>query len=377
MRIKNLLRNRRGTAEIVGTVLFLVILLFFFSNVFLWHNQVSRETDQIIADKVNSPVKFEVTSGSSIPVQCIANPLVFGGFAASQGTPSNPNNPPKGGSYTNSAGPPYGKIMSGTGGGTDSYIDTRTKDGKYQVLIETGLWETSQTAECQYTNLNYICLNATYQFNVTVTKSEDLRLIEAIAIRFYGRSIDAEGEAVDVYLYNVQRRTFENTGLKILSALDWYNVTLENPGRYISVASGTKGIVKVNYLSDQQGFYCDEKQYGQLWIDYQDVSVSPLSLKISDLGGKDIRLERLWITDVSADNHIYIELAKVPDLLDNLKEVWLAAGSSVNINFGNATVYDEIQNVLTIDYQPPAGDLIFEVLTNLGNTATTEYPFPS
>jgi hypothetical protein len=57
--LRRLLKNRVGTAEIVGTVLFLVILFFFFSNVFLWHNKVSREMDQLNADKTNSAVRIE------------------------------------------------------------------------------------------------------------------------------------------------------------------------------------------------------------------------------------------------------------------------------------------------------------------------------
>ena len=153
-------------------------------------------------------------------------------------------------------------------------------------------------------------MNATYQFNVTITKPEDLRLLRAITISFYGRSSDPEGEAVDVYLYNVQRKTFENTGLKILSTLDWYNVTVPNPERYISLENPTKGIVKVNYLSDQNGFYCDEKQYCQLWIDFHSVSIGPMALKASDLGGKDTRLVRLWITEVNTNNHLYIDFEK-------------------------------------------------------------------
>jgi hypothetical protein len=66
--MKKLLKNQSGTAEIVGTVLFLLILFFFFSNVFLWHNQVTREMDQVVADKTNSAVQIEATvlNGSGI-----------------------------------------------------------------------------------------------------------------------------------------------------------------------------------------------------------------------------------------------------------------------------------------------------------------------
>jgi archaellum component FlaF (FlaF/FlaG flagellin family) len=56
--LNRFLRNRRGTAEIVGTVMFLVILLFFFSNVYLWHDQATREMDNLVLDRVNSPVRL-------------------------------------------------------------------------------------------------------------------------------------------------------------------------------------------------------------------------------------------------------------------------------------------------------------------------------
>jgi hypothetical protein len=66
MRIKNikarfdsLLRSREGTAEIVGSVLFLVILFFFFTNVYLWHDQATRDMNNVVLDRVNSAVDIE------------------------------------------------------------------------------------------------------------------------------------------------------------------------------------------------------------------------------------------------------------------------------------------------------------------------------
>lgn len=53
-------RDRRGASEIVGTALFLVILFFFFTNVFLWHDQVTREMDQVVVDRMNSGVRVDV-----------------------------------------------------------------------------------------------------------------------------------------------------------------------------------------------------------------------------------------------------------------------------------------------------------------------------
>jgi hypothetical protein len=58
-------RDRRGASEIVGTALFLVILFFFFTNVFLWHDQVTREMDQVVADRMNSGVRVEAFSNDT------------------------------------------------------------------------------------------------------------------------------------------------------------------------------------------------------------------------------------------------------------------------------------------------------------------------
>jgi archaellum component FlaF (FlaF/FlaG flagellin family) len=56
--LSRLLKSRKGTAEIVGTVMFLIILLFFLSNVYLWHDQATREMDDLVLDRVNSPVRL-------------------------------------------------------------------------------------------------------------------------------------------------------------------------------------------------------------------------------------------------------------------------------------------------------------------------------
>jgi hypothetical protein len=54
--LKKLLRNRKGTAEVIGSVLFIVIIIFFFSSVYLWHDQANREMNTLLSDKMNSPV---------------------------------------------------------------------------------------------------------------------------------------------------------------------------------------------------------------------------------------------------------------------------------------------------------------------------------
>jgi len=60
--LRRFLKDQKGASEIVGTALFLIILFFFFSNVFLWHNQITSQMDQIVADRMNSGIRMDVFS---------------------------------------------------------------------------------------------------------------------------------------------------------------------------------------------------------------------------------------------------------------------------------------------------------------------------
>jgi hypothetical protein len=58
----------------VGTALFLVILFFFFSNVFLWHDQITREMDQVVVDRMNSGIKLDFMEDTgSVIVLTVSN----------------------------------------------------------------------------------------------------------------------------------------------------------------------------------------------------------------------------------------------------------------------------------------------------------------
>jgi len=61
-KLHRLLCSRRGTAEIIGSVMFLLIMMFFFTNVFLWHDRATREMDGVLSEKMNSPVSIQVVS---------------------------------------------------------------------------------------------------------------------------------------------------------------------------------------------------------------------------------------------------------------------------------------------------------------------------
>jgi preprotein translocase subunit YajC len=61
--IKRLLKNKKGTAEVVGSVMFIVILLFFFTNVYLWHDSATKQMNQLQIDKMNSGMSIVPISG--------------------------------------------------------------------------------------------------------------------------------------------------------------------------------------------------------------------------------------------------------------------------------------------------------------------------
>jgi hypothetical protein len=56
--MKRLLNNKKGAAEIVGSVMFIIILLFFFTNVYLWHDAAVKEMNDLYAEKMNSLISI-------------------------------------------------------------------------------------------------------------------------------------------------------------------------------------------------------------------------------------------------------------------------------------------------------------------------------
>jgi hypothetical protein len=40
--------------------MFLLIMMFFFTNVFLWHDRATRQMDGVLSEKMNSPVSIQV-----------------------------------------------------------------------------------------------------------------------------------------------------------------------------------------------------------------------------------------------------------------------------------------------------------------------------
>ena len=59
-----LIKNRKGTAEVIGTMLFIIILLFFFTNVYLWHDTAVKDANQLYLAKINSTFKVAQIAGT-------------------------------------------------------------------------------------------------------------------------------------------------------------------------------------------------------------------------------------------------------------------------------------------------------------------------
>jgi len=60
-----LIRNKKGTAEVIGTIMFIVILLFFFTNVYLWHDAATKQMDNLYVQKMNTPITVALTPDNS------------------------------------------------------------------------------------------------------------------------------------------------------------------------------------------------------------------------------------------------------------------------------------------------------------------------
>ena len=288
--LKKLLRNRSGTAEIVGTVLFLVILFFFFSNVFLWHNQVSRETDQVVADKTNSAVSLETVA-----------------------LPGNPLNS-------------YSVYFSMGQGG---YYDFQFAIGTNETLIT------------------------------------DLRL------SIYANFIGDLSESCVVQILD-SNHVPVNTGLTIMNgSLAWSNVTLSSPSNYID-AEGSVTIRIVDVGSAQ----------GYLNVNTMTVSADLVALQVTDLGGTDATLSRIWIitTNQTANVHVYADMnGTAPG------DALVTGGSTRTIMLSDQTelagdgsiLVTDNAGSLTVNYAPPTGQTVtFRVMTTLGNTAACSYDFP-
>jgi hypothetical protein len=66
--IKRLLKNKKGTAEVIGSVMFIIILLFFFTNVYLWHDAAVKEMNDLQIQKINTKIDATINNNGALTV---------------------------------------------------------------------------------------------------------------------------------------------------------------------------------------------------------------------------------------------------------------------------------------------------------------------
>jgi hypothetical protein len=327
-KMKKNVKNRKGVATIIGSILSIVILIFFFSNVFIWYNGVSQEMSLVMTDKLNSQIELTTTVLKENLSNCITDPE-FGGYDTR----------------------PDDKYGSFSGVHDDTHGEP---DGSCQYLTESS-------------SPYYIALNATYSFNVDEMEVNQSR---TLTFSFYGKYTDLNNpeETCKVYLWNHDLKTPEYAWITITPVKRWYNTTISNPKRFVS----SSGVVNVTYISSLNPYQpynqsIPTESTGELSIDSHNVALTPIGLKLQASGGRSVRLLRLWIIREAIKNHTFIDF-----------EHWVPGGSSITIKFVEnitPTSDDVIQLDLPnlIGYSPVLGEVRFRILTDLGNTAMTEY----
>lgn len=62
--MKRFIKNRKGTAEVIGSIMFIVILLFFFTNVYLWHDAATKDANELYVKKMNAGMEINYDNGN-------------------------------------------------------------------------------------------------------------------------------------------------------------------------------------------------------------------------------------------------------------------------------------------------------------------------
>lgn len=63
--MRKLIRNRKGTAEVIGTIMAVMILMYFFANVYMWHDAATKKMDDMYVQKMNSLVTVNLMPGNT------------------------------------------------------------------------------------------------------------------------------------------------------------------------------------------------------------------------------------------------------------------------------------------------------------------------
>lgn len=66
--MRKLAKNRKGTAEVIGAIMLIMILVFFFTNVYLWHDVATKDANQLYLKQINSTFKIQQTGNNMLVV---------------------------------------------------------------------------------------------------------------------------------------------------------------------------------------------------------------------------------------------------------------------------------------------------------------------
>ena len=69
-------KSRKATAEVIGTLMFVMILLFFFTDVYLWHDAATKDMNQLYLKKMNSGMQLTY-NGTYVSVTALGSNVVL------------------------------------------------------------------------------------------------------------------------------------------------------------------------------------------------------------------------------------------------------------------------------------------------------------
>jgi hypothetical protein len=139
--MKNLLHNKKGTAEVIGSVMFIVILLFFFTSVYLWHDAATKDANQLYSDKLNTMISVKI-QGSNLNVTNLggADAKISMVFVITKSGAGNPDS-----NHESFNVESYNYVIPAGGSGLIPAIITPSGNMLYKVVTTTG-----NVASCSY-----------------------------------------------------------------------------------------------------------------------------------------------------------------------------------------------------------------------------------
>lgn len=344
--MKKVNKKDKGVAEIIGTVMFLVILIFYFTNVYLWHDTAARKAENLVTDRMNSGIRLETISAGGAPVHASGENILY------------------------------------SGGETGVLSDTHQIDTNYRTLTE-------KDTDPSYAEL-YL-LDVEYTFNTGVISPEQMRVISAIHISIRASMVDPAFEGCYVAILDVMEDQWIDAGMIVMTGFRLFNATFSPPDRYIEAGTGVVTIRIVDAIGRAGGGWLaqPDPDQGTLSIDFIEVRAEHVAMKVTNLGGLDVSIARVWIINSTTTffplfDHIYADIEP--------HDYWISAGASRIIELDDVTIWrdnppDNSDPAVTvtvdllriiIHYVPPADkNVIFKVITRRGNSAACSYHFPN